>query len=216
MDETPEAVPDRSAAAHPAASPPAPLWLREALVILVSVALGFGASEFGQYRQERGVARVVLSAVVEEVRQNETLLSAAVVKHREWQQALGGADGEAAGKAAFSLLLSSRPKDAGSIMIPLRSAAWQMTVSSGALRLLDFEVGQAISEIYSMQMALTEHHMRALAGVIWSPDAFDAAQSAITTKLLWAVMGEVAGNEDALVSLYRKHLPLLERAAGNQ
>jgi hypothetical protein len=216
MDEPSTVAP---AAASPAAEPiqrRSNHWWREAMLILVSVALGFGASEFGQYRQERGLASVVLAAVIEEVKQNEAVLAAAVVKHRDWQQALGGAGAEAAGKAAFSVLISSRPKDAGSIMIPLRSAAWQITVSSGALRLLDFNVGQAISDIYSMQLALSDHHMRALAGVIWSPAAFDAAQSPTATRLLWAVMGEVAGNEEALVSLYRRHLPLLERAAADQ
>jgi hypothetical protein len=39
---------------------------------------------------------------------------------------------------------------------------------------------------------------------------------AVSAKLIWAVMSELAGNEDALVRLYRKHLPLLERAAGTQ
>jgi len=35
----------------------------------------------------------------------------------------------------------------------------------------------------------------------------------VTTKLIWAVMSEVAGNEEAMLGVYRKHLPLLERAA---
>jgi hypothetical protein len=49
-----------------------------------------------------------------------------------------------------------------------------------------------------------------------SPTAFDPAARAVSAKLIWAVMSELAGNEDALVRLYRKHLPLLERAARNQ
>ena len=58
------------------------------MVILVSVALGIAASEFGQYRQERGLAQAVLRSMTEEVRQTEAALSAAVGKHREWEQAL--------------------------------------------------------------------------------------------------------------------------------
>ncbi len=135
-------------------------WLREAILILVSVALGFGASEFSQYRQERGLARRVLQAVVQEVKQNEAELAGAAAKHREWEKALAGADPSTGDKAAFWLLIESRPQAAGSITVTLKSAAWQMVVSSGALRLMDFEVGQAISYVYSLQTALAEYHGR--------------------------------------------------------
>ena len=214
MDETPESAPVEPAPPAPAHERGRRQWLREAIVILVSVALGFAASEFGQYRQERGLARMVLRAVVDEVKQNEAELSIAAVRHREWEKALRSADPAATDKAAFWMLLESRPKDSGSITVALKSAAWQMTVSTGAMRLLDFEVGQAISDIYSTQALLTELHSRAVGQALWAPAAFDPAMRAASAKLIWAVMSEVTGNEQALVDLYRKHLPLLERAAG--
>lgn len=217
MDETPET----SSVAPPLEAPPpahAPgnHWLREAILILVSVALGFGASEFSQYRQEHGLAQMVLRAVTEEVKQNEAELNLAAVKHREWEKTLRGADAAAADKAAFWLLIESRPKAAGSITVPLRNAAWQMTISTGALRLLDFEVGQAISDIYSTQTILTDLHSRTVANVLWTTSAFDPGERAVAAKLIWAVMSEVAGNEEALVGMYRRHLPLLERASGGR
>ncbi len=188
-------------------------WLREAVVILVSVALGFAASEFGQYRQERGLAQAVLRSMTDEVRQNETALSAAVGKHREWEQALRRADVSATDTAGFRALIDSRPDGAGSIVVPLSSAAWQMAMSSGALRLLDFEVGGALSEIYTVQTLMHEHHNRTVSSVLYTPASFDPAARAVATKVLWAVMSEVAGNEESLVELYRKHLPLLQRAS---
>ena len=158
---------------------------------------------------------MVLRAVAEEVKQNEVELSAAAAKHREWEKALRNVDASADGKAAFWLMLESRPQAAGSIMVPLKSAAWQMTVSTGALRLLDFEVGQAISDIYSTQALITDLHSRTVADVLWAPAAFDPAMRAVSAKLIWAVMSEVASNEEALVELYRRHLPLLQRASSD-
>jgi hypothetical protein len=190
-------------------------WIAEAVLILASVAVGFLASEYGQYRQESALANKVLRAVTDEVKQNEAELSAAAARHREWEKALREVDTAAPDKAAFWLLLESRPKAAGSITVPLKSAAWQMMVSTGALRLLDFEVGQAISDIYSTQALLTDYHSGTVADVLWAPAAFDPAMRAVSAKLIWAVMSEVTGNEEALVALYRRHLPLLERASAD-
>jgi hypothetical protein len=213
MDDPPDGAP--SPPDRRVTTAPGPRWIGEAVLILVSVALGFGASEFGQYRQERGLARKVLQAVAEEVEQNAADLSAAAANHREWEKALRSADVSAGEKAAFQVLLDSRPKEAGSIIVPLKSAAWQMMVSSGALRLIDFEVGQAISDIYSKQILLTDFHNRTVADVLWTPDAFDPATRRVSAKLIWAVMREVSGNEEVLVELYRRHLPLLRRAASD-
>lgn len=215
MDNRSDAAPPSAAdrAVTPPAAAPRRQWIGEAVLILASVAVGFLASEFGQYRQERDLADKVLRAVAEEVKQNEAELSSAATRHRDWEKALRNAEASAADKAAFWLLLESRPKAAGSISVLLKNAAWQMTVSTGALRLLDFEVGQAISEIYSTQMLLTDLHSRTVGAALWAPAAFDPAMRAVSTKLIWAVMSEVAGNEEALVGLYRRHLPLLQRAA---
>lgn len=202
-----------------ATAPPEPSsrrWIAEAVLILVSVALGFAASEFGQYRQERGLARAVLRSITEEVKQNEAMLGAAVVKHREWQQALTRADVSAADTTAFRALMSSRPDGAGSIVVPLNSAAWQMAVSSGALRLLDFEVGQAVSAIYTVQTMMTEHHNRIVANALYTPGAYDPAARMVAARLLSVAMSELAGNEEGLLKLYHDHLPLLQREAGIQ
>ena len=127
--DAPLPSPDRAVVVQPAVRSPG-RWVAEAVLILASVAVGFLVSEFGQYRQERALADMVLRAVAEEVKQNEVELSAAAAKHREWEKALRNVDASADGKAAFWLMLESRPQAAGSIMVPLKNAAWQMTVST--------------------------------------------------------------------------------------
>jgi hypothetical protein len=213
MNETPSS---------PEAAPPKDLlrlppgrWIREAVVILVSVALGFAASEFGQYRQERGLAASVLRAVRAEAVQNEAALSDLVAKHEAWRDALAKADATQGNHAAYQILIDARPEGDSPIGVPLKNGAWQMAVSSGALRLLDFEVAQALSEIYALQTLMTEHHNRFVSNALFSAAAFDPATSAVATKLLWGVLSEVAGNEQWLLEVYRKNLPVLQRASAD-
>jgi imidazolonepropionase-like amidohydrolase len=79
--------PDRAVAVQPAVRS-ARRWIAQAVLILASVAVGFLASEFGQYRQDGALADKVLRAVTEEVKQNEAVVSAAAAQHREWEKAL--------------------------------------------------------------------------------------------------------------------------------
>jgi hypothetical protein len=188
-------------------------WFAEAVVILASVAMGFAASEFGQYRQEQGLARTVIRQLREEVEQNEAALAARVVTQRAWQKALASPDAKFAEKSAFDTLILVRPEGSGSIGVPLKSAAWAMAVSTGALRLLGHDVASALSEIYSLQNAMTEYHNRIVSAALYVPTAFDPAVNVVSTRLLSAVMGEVVGNEEALRDLYRRHLPLLRRSS---
>ena len=216
MDEPSDAAP----AAPPAVPPPGSArrshpWLREAILILVSVALGFGASEFSQYRQERGLAASVLRAVRDEVVQNEATLRPLQAKHEAWQKALAKIDPAPSDKAGYQFLTEARPDADSPIGVPLKSAAWQMAVSTGALRLLDFDVAQALSEIYTAQMTMTEHHNQFVATALYVPATFDPAARVVATKVLWGVISEVAGNERYLLDIYRKQLPVLQRAAAD-
>jgi hypothetical protein len=189
-------------------------WFAEAIVILASVAMGFAASEFGQYRQEQGLARTVIRQLVEEVEQNEAALAARVGTQRTWQKTLANPDAKFAEKSAFDTLILARPEGSGSIGAPLKNSAWRMAVSTGALRLLGHDVASALSEIYSLQDAMTDYHNRIVAAALYAPTAFDPAANAVSTRLLSAVMGEVVGNEEALRDLYGRHLPLLRRSSG--
>jgi len=185
----------------------------DALLILLSVGVGYAAAEIGDYREDRALAGFVLQNVLDEVEANAAVLDSLVAKHRQWQAALA-ADGAAeAGPSAYDVMFAVRPGADVTIGLPLKSAAWSTAVSTGALRLFDYEVAAALSEIYGYQDLMTANHNRIVTGALYSPAAFDPGARSQTVRLLWGVMAEVSGNEGALLSLYRRHLPLLRGAA---
>jgi hypothetical protein len=213
MEETPVPHPEPQRTNSPEGPRRSSRFLYEAIVILGSVTLGFAASEFGQYRDERGLARSVLQGVRDEVEQNEATLTTLLAKHREWEKAIAKAGPASGNQSAIQILVDARPSDGAPIGVPLKRAAWQMAISSGALRLLDHEVGAALSEIYSYQDLMTDHHNRFVSGTLYTPAVFERNAGDAILRMLRAVLSEVAGNEEGLLEIYRKHLPLLRRAA---
>ena len=190
-------------------------WIVEAVLILVSVAVGFAASELGQYRESRALERAVLAGVREEVEVNLAELEPLLIKHREWQAALAGPTASDTAKTAFDVLFVLRPDAGVTIGVPLRRAAWNTAVSAGALRLMDYEVAAAISEIYGYEELMVENHNRLVGAALYSPATFDPATRQTAVRVLWGVLSEIAGNEAALRDLYVKHLPVLQAAAAN-
>jgi hypothetical protein len=213
MDDTP---PQAIEQPPPPDAPPMPhanrRWLAEGVLVLASVLIGFAVSEFGQYRDERGLADSVLQGVRAEVEVNEAALAVLEPQHRAWLAAMTLADLSPANRSAVEILVDSRPADSATIGVPLKRAAWQMAISSGALRLLDYEVASALSEIYSFQDLMTENHNRIVSTTLYSTPAFERSSGDAALRMLRGVMSEIAGNEKALLDIYRKHLPLLRRA----
>lgn len=184
----------------------------EGVLILASVLIGFAVSEFGQYRDERGLADSVLRGVRLEVEENEARLKTLEQQHSRWEVAMAKADRTSGNRSAVDILIATRPSDDATIGVPLKRAAWQMAISSGALRLLDYEVASALSEIYSFQDLMAENHNRIVSTTLYSTPAFERNASDAALRMLRGVMSEIAGNEVALLDIYRKHLPLLRRA----
>ena len=90
-----------------------------------------------------------------------------------------------------------------------------MAISSGALRLLDYEVASSLSAIYSYQDLMTESHNRMVGGTFYTTAAFERPPTDAALQMLRGVMSEIAGNEKGLLDLYRDHLPVLKRAAAD-
>jgi hypothetical protein len=97
----------------------------------------------------------------------------------------------------------------------LRRAAWNTALSTGALRLLDYDVAAALSEIYGYQELMTENHNRFATSALYQAAAFDPRSRESSVRLMWGVLGEIAGNEEEILRLYRQHLPLLRRASAH-
>jgi hypothetical protein len=188
-------------------------WLGEGVLVLASVLVGFAVSEFGDYREERALEASVLRAVRQEVEGNLAMLEPLLASHREWQKNLEAATPSNPPKAAVDVLFDARPRADINIGVPLRNAAWNTAISSGALRLLDYSVAAALSEIYGYQNLMAENHIRQVGGTLYQLEMFEPVRGNASIRLMWGLISEVAGNEQYLRDLYRKHLPLLQQAA---
>jgi hypothetical protein len=196
-------------------------WLLEGLLIVVSVVLGFGVAEYGERRQEQQLAARVLRGLSEEIAHNAAQLEPALQKHVAWQDAIEkwfdhNTKTPPPHLAARDAFISTMPGfdpngDLNSFELPfptLRSAAWDTAVSTGALRLIDYEVTAALSEIYAWQGALP---------AIPTDDTafFDPSQLVPATIRTSFALDALIISEHTLLNLYKKHLPAVRAAAGD-
>ena len=197
-------------------------WLFESVLIVLSVALGFAVAEYGESRQEQEMERRVLRGLQEEIEFNLKALEPALAKHGRWAQGLTdwlntyAKEGAASnGLTARHAFLQTWPdldlKRPDKIEVPfptLRRVAWDTAVSTGALRLIEYDVAAALSEIYQWQDALP-------LGTIPTSQVefFDPAHHMPSTLQTSFAMEAIVLSERELVGLYRKHLPVIRSAA---
>ena len=194
-----------------------PQWLLEGLFIVVSVALGFGVAQYGEHRSNRELAARVLTNLQRELEHNLALLEPMVPVHRQWVEALDKADTSDASQSGLDLYFATRPalpKGAPSPFPFLRRSAWDAAVSGGALRLIDYDVATALSEIYRVQEISTDNVERLAKGPLSATDTFDPARRVASVRLLWMTTLDIESAEVLLLELYRQHLPTIRAAAG--
>lgn len=194
-----------------------PHWLLEGVFIVVSVALGFAVGQYGERRSERALADRVLASVLAEVERNRASLRPLVPVHAAWVYALARSDAARRGGSAFDIYFAARPPlppDAASPFPSLRRSAWDAAVAGGALRLIDYGVAEALSEIYRMQEIATENVGRLAGGALSTPATFDPARTEASVRMLWLTMADIHSAEAVLLAQYERHLPALRRAAG--
>jgi hypothetical protein len=174
-------------------------------LIVVSVALGFAVSQLGESRAERRLAARVLKGVGAEVEYNLATVEPYIRVHHQWADALGkeaASTGTASGVEVFLATRPELPPRTKTNIPVLRRAAWDTTLSTEGLRLLDYEVAAGLSEIYGWQGRL-----EASAERIASETAFfDHGSRDASVKRTWWAMQDVVTAEEALVVLYRQHL----------
>jgi hypothetical protein len=91
-----------------------------------------------------------------------------------------------------------------------RRAAWDTALSTGALRLLDYDLVAGLSEIYQMQ-ELFQHNVDRIGPS--STDWFDPLAREAATRKLYMAMVELQYDErQFLLPLYRRYLPLIASA----
>jgi hypothetical protein len=192
-----------------------PHWILEGLFIVVSVLLGFGVAQLGEYRNNRDLAGRVLASIGSEVARNLATLEPLLPMHRAWSDALETVDTSNTAQSGLDLLFATRPRLPPNTLSPfpiLRRSAWDAAVSSGALRLIDYGVAEALSEIYSAQEIATSNVDR-LTMALSSTAMFDPAHRVASARLLWLTIEDIRTAEALLLELYRRHLPSIRAAA---
>ena len=190
-------------------------WLLEGVFIVVSVVLGFSLTEFGQYRNERELAARMLASVRAEVEYNRATLAPYIPLHRAWLEALRSEDPSKGTGSAIDVLFDTRPELPAEFKtnVPLlRRAAWDTALSTGALRLIDYDLAAALSEIYGMQ----EYAGTTFPRLFSDASFFDPSARSATIRLAQTTMQEMTFAEDSLLAMYDKHLPAIRARAGGQ
>ena len=193
-------------------------WLLEGFFIVVSVGLGFGVAQYRETRANHELAGRVLKSVQAEVEHNLETLAPFVPIHQAWVNALEKADVSKSNQSGLDLYFDTRPKlpeGAQSSFAFLRRSAWGAAVSGGTLRLIDFDVAAALSDIYVTQEIATGNVQRLVSGPFSSTATFDPARRAASARMLWLTMADIQSSEQILIDLYRRHLPVI-RAAANE
>ena len=194
-----------------------PHWLIEGLFIVVSVALGFGVAQYGEYRGDQALKSQALEGLRTEIEHNLTLLEPMVPIHDAWVKALDKARQPKPGEAGIDVFFDARPPLPPGSPSPfpfLRRSAWDAALSSGALRLFDYSVTEALSEIYRVQEIATDNVERLANGPVASVDVFDPGRRDASVRLLWLTIADIQSAEATLLDLYRRHLPAIRAAAG--
>lgn len=190
-------------------------WLLEGIFIVVSVALGFAVTQYGDYRSDRALARQMLAGILTEVEYNRAALVPYVPVHQAWRDALIKVDSKTVRTSGLDLLFGTRPPLDAEMRanIPLlRHAAWDTATSTSGLRLIDYELAAGLSEIYSMQ----QHAAAAFAALFEQSAFYDSAAGVTTARLAQTAMSELTWAEETLLDLYDKHLPALRSASGGR
>jgi hypothetical protein len=192
-----------------------PHWVLEAALIVASVLLGFALAEFGAYRSDRQLAVRALANIEAELEHNLTSLEPFVPLHQAWAEALLNPASPRNGQAAIDVWFETRPDLPSGVGSPfpfLSQSAWDAALDSGVLRLFEYEVSQALSEVYRLQEIAGKNVDRLAEGALSLPSTFDPSSRDVSIRLLWLTLADIQSAEALLLGLYRTHLPLVRSA----
>jgi hypothetical protein len=181
----------------------------DSVLIVVSVVLGFIISEWGTHLKERELAANVRRSVALEVAENLKTIEPQIARHRAALALLDRVK-PSPGEPALQIFFDNLGGDLGE---PMKRAAWDAAVSSGALRLLDQDLVARYSEIYVDQERVYDEDPAWLKTAIYRPENFDPKQQTVALATLHGELRELAENEGYMRDLYRREMPALQKAA---
>jgi hypothetical protein len=181
----------------------------DSVIIVASVLLAFGLNEWRSERAERHLSENVIEGLHAELTANLALMERMQPVHANLAQAIAELSPEAlGGRPAFAIIMERRQDD-GSLVVPPAEAAWQTAVSTGALRLLDYETVATLSRIYNGQEDGLGRTTARLADIVFSVTMFDPAVGSEAAQVILALMRELAAQEEHLIREYRLGLERL-------
>jgi hypothetical protein len=178
--------------------------------------LGYAAAQFGARRQDLELAREALQGLQEEAEYNLAALEPFVPMHDQWVSAMAAPSLGEAGQSGIDVFFATRPPLPANARSPfpvLRRSAWDAALATGALRLMEFETGAALSDIYRVQEILTENVRRLAEGALSQVAVYEPSSRAASVRLLWLTLADIAAAETELLKLYQQHVHLLEGVA---
>jgi hypothetical protein len=182
----------------------------ESVLIVVSVLLAFGLNEWRMQRADRALAVSVLTSFKHEIQANLELLEHFQPLHVRLAESIAALDPAAvSGRSAMDVVESVRD-DGGTVLMAPGEAAWQTAVSTGALRLLDYETAAVLSRIYLSQRDYVGQTAHRLTDVVFSGSMFDREAGLQSLRVAMALLGELAAQEASLMGEYRTALARLE------
>lgn len=189
-------------------------WVPEISLVIVSAALGFGAAQYGEHRNEQQLVAQITRGLTTELAENLAQLEPMVPFHNAWLSALNAAHAEP-NQSGLDVWFATRPPiptGRTSPFVVLRRSAWDAAVAGGSLRLLDYERTAALSEVYSAQEILEENVRRLAEGALTQTATYDPASRRASVRLLWLTLADIHAAEVRLLELYRRHLPRAQGA----
>jgi hypothetical protein len=187
------------------------ILLIESLLIVGSVLLGFALSGWGERRADRTLAAAALRNFRLEIEANLAVLERTQPTHVEIADRLGQAavaTNAPPGQTARDAFAQALP-EGGLDTPPLSEAAWEAAVSTGALRLLDYDVAARLSRTYLIQRATLLPTLKLLSERFHEAPNFDPRSRALMLHVHHGLLRELAGQESYLIDQYRETLDFL-------
>lgn len=183
----------------------------ESVLIVLSVLVGLALNEWRELRAERARAETALVNFRRELAENLATLERRQPKHAALAERLQrAAEQDRPGETAFASFRQLMP-EGGLDNAPLRDAAWETALSTGALRLLDYEPAALLSETYLVQRRAIEQTVQTMAARFLMPENFQPALRRPMLQTHGMIFVELSGQESYLIDVYRQALRRLDR-----
>ena len=189
-----------------------PKLLFESLLILLSVLAAFGVNEYRDRQADRRNAELVVQNFRHEVEQNLAALEDGYRRETEFARQLSAVD-VARQPTASAVDLVARALPPGGLRLPVLSdAAWETSLATNGLHLVDYGTVSLLSQTYLLQRTSVSGSTKLVQDAIFDRRSFTPSDTRATVRLLLAIMQQLTAQEQVLIERYRTVLARLPGA----